>query len=38
MEANVTHAERLAEFVARVSYDDLSDAAVRELKIMVKEE
>jgi 2-methylcitrate dehydratase len=35
MEANVTHAERLAEFVARASYEDLSDAAVRELKIRV---
>jgi 2-methylcitrate dehydratase len=35
MEVNMTHAERLAEFVARVSYEDLSDAAVRELKIRV---
>ncbi len=35
MEANVTHAERLAEFVARASYEDLSNAAVRELKIRV---
>src|SRR5215210_6099503 len=35
MEANVTHAERLAEFVARASYEDLSDATVRELKIRV---
>jgi 2-methylcitrate dehydratase len=35
MEANMTHAERLAEFVARTSYEDLSDAAVRELKIRV---
>ena len=35
MEVNVTHAERLAEFVARASYEDLSDAAVRGLKIRV---
>src|SRR5215218_6833872 len=32
---NMTHAERLAEFVARASYEDLSDAAVRELEIRV---
>ncbi|HJQ28275.1 MAG TPA: MmgE/PrpD family protein [Rubrobacter sp.] len=31
----MTHAERLAEFVTRASYEDLSDAAVRELKIRV---
>ena len=31
----MTHAERPAEFVARASYEDLSDAAVRELKILV---
>jgi 2-methylcitrate dehydratase len=32
---NMTHAERLAEFVARASYEGLSDAAVRELKIRI---
>ena len=31
----MTHAERLAGFVARAAYEDLSDAAVRELKIRV---
>ncbi|HEX5914301.1 MAG TPA: MmgE/PrpD family protein, partial [Rubrobacter sp.] len=31
----MTHAERLAEFVARASYADLSVAAVRELKIRI---
>jgi 2-methylcitrate dehydratase len=31
----MTHAERLAEFVARASCENLSDAAVRELKIRV---
>jgi 2-methylcitrate dehydratase len=35
MEVNMTHAERLAEFVARASYADLSVAAVRELKIRI---
>src|SRR5215211_9107967 len=35
MEVNMTHAERLAEFVARASYVDLSVAAVRELKIRI---
>jgi 2-methylcitrate dehydratase len=35
MRVNMTHAERLAEFVARAAYEDLSDAAVRELKIRV---
>jgi 2-methylcitrate dehydratase PrpD len=35
MEVNMTHAERLAEFVTRASYEDLSDVAVRELKILV---
>jgi 2-methylcitrate dehydratase len=32
---NMTHAERLAEFVARASFEDLSDAAVRELEIRI---
>lgn len=31
----MTHAERLAEFVAGASYEDLSDAAVRALKIRI---
>jgi hypothetical protein len=31
----MTHAERLAEFVARACHKDLSDAAVREMKIRV---
>ena len=31
----MTHAELLAEFVTRASYEDLSDVAVRELKIRV---
>jgi 2-methylcitrate dehydratase len=35
MEVNMTHAELLAEFVTRASYEDLSDVAVRELKIRV---
>jgi 2-methylcitrate dehydratase len=35
MEGNMTHAELLAEFVTRASYEDLSDVAVRELKIRV---
>jgi hypothetical protein len=32
---NMTHAERLAEFVARASFEDLSDTAVRELEIRI---
>src|SRR5215217_36111 len=32
---NMTHAEHLAEFVARASFEDLSDAAVRELEIRI---
>jgi 2-methylcitrate dehydratase len=35
MEGYMTHAELLAEFVTRASYEDLSDVAVRELKIRV---
>ena len=31
----MTHAERLATFVVRESYDDLSKAAVQQLKIRV---
>ena len=31
----MTHAERLAEFVARASFEDLSDTAVRELEIRI---
>ena len=31
----MTHAEHLAEFVARASYENLSNAAVKELNIRI---
>ena len=33
----MTHAERLATFVVRASYDELSKAAVQQLKIRVRD-